>query len=152
MTTKRIHEDLSTLMLTPSMESCKIITFFLATYFFMLHKFPTSSGRCSYKSHKFKTWNTISSENTIDLKSRKDPGYKIAYSHNSRKLIINPFYWRKVWVENLSSNSLLRGVDFQTKKESKCIFPCFKEKRMNCLKNIPTFQSNLPSNPVARLL
>ena len=61
---------------------------FPSNLFFMLRKFPTSSGRRGYKSHKFKTWNTIFSENTIDLKSRKDPGYKVAYSHSSRKLFI----------------------------------------------------------------
>ena len=117
---------------------------FPSNLFFMLRKFPTSSCRRGYKSHKF--------QNTIDLKCRKDPGFKAAYSHCSRKLIINPFYWGEVRVVILSSNLLVRGFDFQLNKESKCNFLCFKENCMNCLTNLPTFQSNLPSNPVARLL
>ena len=88
----------------------------------MLRKFPTSSCRHGYKSHKFKTWNTISSENTIDLKSRRDPGYKAAYSHSSSKLIINPYYWGEVRVVIFSSNLIVRVVDFQGKKNQNVIF------------------------------
>ena len=67
-------------------------------------------------------------ENTIDLKRRKDTDLKAAYSHSSTILIIDPFYLEKVRVVFFSSNLLSRGVDFQPKKESKCNFPCFKEK------------------------
>ena len=62
---------------------------------FRLHKFPTCSGRCGYKNHTFKTWNIISMQITNDLKSMKDPGYKISYSNRSRELIIIDFQPKK---------------------------------------------------------
>ena len=95
---------------------------FPSNLFFMLRKFPTSSGRRSYKSHKFKTWNTISSENTIDKKLRKILVTKLPIPIPVWNLLI----------------TLLGEVNFQPKKNQNN-FLHIKEKHMNYLTNLPIF-------------